>query len=89
VYSIGFGIPNKRGESTHGKSKPKTLDCGQMYFFQYSQGTLQFKLAFKRLPPQDLVGYCDADWANDLKDKRSTIGFVFMMGGGATSWNSK
>jgi len=36
-----------------------------------------------------VVGYCDADWAGDLEDKRSTTGFVFMMGGGATSWSSK
>jgi len=25
----------------------------------------------------------------DLEDRRSTIGFVFMMGGGAISWSSK
>ncbi len=36
-----------------------------------------------------MVGYCDADWAGDLEDRRSTTWFVFMMGGGATSWNSK
>ncbi len=36
-----------------------------------------------------MVGYCDADWADDLEDRRSTTGFVFMMGGGATSWSSK
>jgi len=36
-----------------------------------------------------LVGYYDVDWADDLEDRRSTIGFVFMMGGGAISWNNK
>jgi len=36
-----------------------------------------------------VIGYCDADWAGDLEDRRSTIGFVFMMGGGATSWSNK
>jgi hypothetical protein len=35
------------------------------------------------------VGNCDADWARDFEDRRSTIGFVFMMGGGAISWSSK
>jgi hypothetical protein len=53
------------------------------------QATLQFKLRFGGLSPQDVVGYCDADWAGDLEDRRSTTWFVFMMGGGATSWNSK
>jgi hypothetical protein len=57
--------------------------------FRYLQGTLQFKLCLRGLSPQDVVGYCDVDWVGDLEDRRSTIGFVFMMGGGATSWSSK
>jgi hypothetical protein len=57
--------------------------------FRYLQGTLQFKLRFGGLPPQDLERYCDADWASDLEDRRSTIGFVFMIRGGAISWSSK
>jgi hypothetical protein len=32
VHLAGFGIPNKCGESTHGQSKPRTLDCGQVHF---------------------------------------------------------
>jgi len=36
-----------------------------------------------------LVRYCDADWASDLKDKKSTTWFVFMMGGGAIAWSNK
>jgi hypothetical protein len=35
------------------------------------------------------VRYCDVDWVGDLEDRRSTKGFVFMMGGGAISWSSK
>ncbi len=57
--------------------------------FQYLQGILQFKLRFKGIPPQDLVKYCDANWVCDIGDRRSTIRFVFMMGGGAISWCSK
>ena len=36
-----------------------------------------------------LKGYCDADWAGDASDRRSTTGYVFMLGNGAISWNSK
>jgi hypothetical protein len=34
--------------------------------FRYLQGTLEFKLRFEGLRPQDLVEYCDADWVSDL-----------------------
>ena len=36
-----------------------------------------------------LVGYADADWANDMDTRRSTTGYVFMLGGGAVSWRSR
>ncbi len=88
VYSARCGIPNKRGESTHGKSKPRTLGCSQAHF-RYLQSTLEFKLRFGGLLSQDLVRYCDVDWAIDLEDRKSTIGFVFMMGCGAISCSSK
>jgi hypothetical protein len=40
-------------------------------------------------PSNEVFGYCDADWGGDLEDRRSTIGFVFMIGSGAISWSSK
>ena len=36
-----------------------------------------------------LHGYCDADYAGDTNDRRSTTGYMFMVGSGAVSWNSK
>ena len=36
-----------------------------------------------------LVGYSDADWANDLDDRHSITGNVFVMSGGAVSWLSQ
>lgn len=36
-----------------------------------------------------LVGYCDADYAGDHDTRRSTTGYVFMLGLGAISWCSK
>jgi hypothetical protein len=57
--------------------------------FQYLQGTLQMKLQFGATPSKEVLGYCDVDWAGDLEDRRFTTGFVFMIGGGAISWNSK
>jgi len=57
--------------------------------FRYLQGTLQMKLHFGATPSKEVLGYCDADWDGDLGDRRSTTGFVFMIGGGAISWSSK
>ena len=35
------------------------------------------------------MAFTDNDYADDLDDKRSTSGFVFMLGSGAVSWSSK
>lgn len=55
---------------------------------RYLKGTLELKLCLggKDISPK---GYCDADWGGDLTTRRSTTGYVFLMGGGAISWNSK
>ena len=55
---------------------------------RYLKGTLDVKLC---LGDEDIAlrGYCDADWAGDTNDRRSTTGYVFYVGMGAISWNSK
>jgi hypothetical protein len=47
------------------------------------------KLQFSATPSKEVFGYCDADWGGDLENRRSTTGFVFMIGGGAISWSSQ
>lgn len=37
----------------------------------------------------DLVAYTDSDYAGDLDDRKSTSGYVFLLGSGAISWLSK
>ena len=34
-------------------------------------------------------GYCDADWAGDVQERRSTTGYVFFVGKGVVSWNCR
>lgn len=36
-----------------------------------------------------LIGYTYSDYAGDIDDRRSTSGYVFMLGGGAVAWASK
>jgi hypothetical protein len=47
------------------------------------------KLQFGATPSKEVLRYYDADWGGVLEDRRSTTGFVFMIGGGAISWSNK
>lgn len=38
---------------------------------------------------EDLIGWTEADWADDEDTRRSTSGFVFEVAGGAVLWSSK
>lgn len=38
---------------------------------------------------EGLVGYTDSNYAGDLNDRKSTSGYVFMLGSGAVAWSSK
>lgn len=53
------------------------------------EGYLRLKLEYSRAGEDDIRGYCDADWANDVDDRRSRTGYVFLYQGGLISWNSK
>ena len=55
--------------------------------FRYLKGTIELKLQYRH-DGENLLGYSDADWANDMDDRHSTTGNVFTMSGGAISWLS-
>ena len=55
---------------------------------RYLKGTINLSLQYK-VTGQEIIGYSDADWANDLKNRHSTTGNVFVMAGGAISWLSQ
>ena len=59
--------------------------------FHYLKGTtcISLKLQYKPTSGTKLLGYSDADWANDLDDRHLTSRNVFVMAGGAISWKSK
>ena len=37
----------------------------------------------------DVTGYTDADWAGDVTNRRSTSGYLVIVGGNLVSWRSK
>jgi transposase InsO family protein len=55
---------------------------------RYLAGTVELGILF-RGTEQQVVGYCDADYAGDPDKRRSTSGYLFMMAGGVVSWGSK
>ncbi|KAK2986839.1 hypothetical protein RJ640_011064 [Escallonia rubra] len=57
--------------------------------FRYLQGTRDFGLFYKKSKKLDFFGFTDSDYAGDQDDRRSTSGYVFMLGTGAVSWSSK
>lgn len=58
---------------------------------RYLKGTRELGIVYGANGARDieLYGYCDADWAGDIETRRSTTGYVFMLGGGSISWASK
>eukprot|EP00268_Persea_americana_P008044 TRINITY_DN13089_c0_g1_i1.p1 TRINITY_DN13089_c0_g1~~TRINITY_DN13089_c0_g1_i1.p1 ORF type:complete len:530 (+),score=94.20 TRINITY_DN13089_c0_g1_i1:90-1592(+) len=59
---------------------------------RYLKGTIDFGIWYKKggkSAPPSLIGFTDSDYAGDLDDRKSTSGYVFMIGAGAVSWSSK
>ena len=55
---------------------------------RYIKGTLDYGIQYRKGNEQ-LLGYSDASWANDLDDRKSVSGYIFMLSGGPISWRSK
>ena len=54
---------------------------------RYLAGTANYGITFG--DSLNLEAYCDADYAGDIDTRRSTTGYVFILGGGAISWSSR
>jgi hypothetical protein len=59
----------------------------------YLRGTIQQTITYTGIGDSQsdpiLTGYCDADWGQSADDRRSVTGYVFLLAGGAISWQSK
>ena len=66
--------------SQHWKASKKVL--------RYLKGTKDLMLTYQRTNILDLVGFCDADFAGYIDDKKSTTNYIFVMRGGVVSWKS-
>ena len=55
---------------------------------RYLQGIKNYMLTYKRSDDLICTGYSNSNFAGCPNDKKSTFGYVFMIGGGAVLWKS-
>jgi hypothetical protein len=56
---------------------------------RYLKGTMMSGIQYSSSGKAKLIGYSDSDWAGSQDDRRSTSGYVFVLGGGPISWKSQ
>jgi hypothetical protein len=62
---------------------------GAMRIIQYLKKTRLTGITFNKKNTTQIHGFCDADWAGDADDNKSTTGWIFLLSGAAISWQSK
>ncbi|RVW43546.1 Retrovirus-related Pol polyprotein from transposon TNT 1-94 [Vitis vinifera] len=55
---------------------------------RYLQRTKDFMLVYRRVDNLEVVGYSDSDFGGCSNDRKSTLGYIFMLASGAISWKS-
>lgn len=61
---------------------------GVKRIIRYLAGTLNYGLLLTRDNNEDLLGYADASWGEDIEDRKSTTGYCFMVCGKIVQWRS-
>ncbi|GAU51028.1 hypothetical protein TSUD_291040 [Trifolium subterraneum] len=56
---------------------------------RYIRGTRELRVLYKRGNQTGLIAYSDSDFGGDVDDRKSTSGYLFMLGSGAVSWSSR
>lgn len=56
---------------------------------RYLKGTSSYGLFYSSSDNFKLYGFSDSDWAGSLDDRRSTTGYLFLLGSSAISWSSR
>ena len=55
----------------------------------YVQGTRDYGILYAAGAQLDVIDFTYSDWVGDGNDRKSTLGFVFMIGSGPICWSNK
>ena len=56
---------------------------------RYLKGSIGRGIIMKKNESTEITGYCDADWAGNSIDRKSTTGYCTFVGGNLVTWKSK
>lgn len=56
---------------------------------RFVKGSFIVGILYNREDKVDLLGFSDSDWAGDVEERKSTVGFFFQLGSGDFFWSSK
>ena len=56
------------------------------HIMRYIKGTLNYSIKYDGDSGNGLIGYSDADWAENKDDRHSMTGFIYLLANGAISW---
>ena len=54
--------------------------------FHYVRGTKHFRIHYVASSPLELVGFTDYDWVGDYINRKSNLGYAFMIAHGPICW---
>jgi len=71
-------------------SNPTTTHLkAALHVLRYLKATRNYCIVYcKSTTPIDIIGFSDSDFASDEDDRKSYIGYVFIICGGAVSWST-
>ena len=72
------------------QTEPKINHITQVNsILKYINGTSEYRMLYSYSANSMLVGYCDADWACNVDDRKSTSRGRFFLGNNIISWFTK
>ncbi|GJW82156.1 putative RNA-directed DNA polymerase [Tanacetum coccineum] len=80
-------LSKNRGQGVNQAGYSGIIDS-LMYLMNFTRPDLAYAVSRLSRYPAVIEGYSDANWISDIKDSRSTSGYVFTLRGGAISWKS-